>query len=147
MTTTSPAGNRFIMERYRDRLRRDSHQIGHRLGIAWADTCDALIEMLAGRDHRRAAAGLADETLEGLHPRSSGLGVREVREPAVRDRGDPSRRGLRLIRRRGQVQGHLERHRPRRGRGCGVRGSHNDRDEQQLRHERMRSLHRLPPRI
>jgi DNA-binding CsgD family transcriptional regulator len=33
-------------ERYRDRLRRDSTQLGHRLGLAWADTCDALILML-----------------------------------------------------------------------------------------------------
>jgi DNA-binding CsgD family transcriptional regulator/tetratricopeptide (TPR) repeat protein len=33
-------------ERYRDRLRRDSTQLGHRLGFAWADTSDALIRML-----------------------------------------------------------------------------------------------------
>ena len=33
-------------ERYRDRLRRDSTQLGHRLGLAWADTSDALIRML-----------------------------------------------------------------------------------------------------
>jgi DNA-binding CsgD family transcriptional regulator len=41
-------------ERYRDRLRRDSQQLGHRLGLAWADTCDALLAML-GRDYGRAA--------------------------------------------------------------------------------------------
>ena len=51
-------GDIATAERYRDRLRRDSHQIGHRLGIAWADTCDALIEMLAGKDHDRAATML-----------------------------------------------------------------------------------------
>jgi DNA-binding CsgD family transcriptional regulator/tetratricopeptide (TPR) repeat protein len=33
-------------ERYRDRLRRDSTQLGHHLGLAWADTSDALIRML-----------------------------------------------------------------------------------------------------
>ncbi|MCY7378969.1 MAG: AAA family ATPase [Gemmatimonadaceae bacterium] len=33
-------------ERYRDRLRRDSLQLGHQLGLAWADTCDALMRML-----------------------------------------------------------------------------------------------------
>ncbi|HET9012038.1 MAG TPA: LuxR C-terminal-related transcriptional regulator, partial [Gemmatimonadaceae bacterium] len=33
-------------ERYRDRLRRDSEQLGHQLGLAWADTCDAIVSML-----------------------------------------------------------------------------------------------------
>ena len=54
-------------ERYRDRLRRDSQQLGHRLGIAWADTCDALIAML-GKDHGRAADMLrhAADSLEAV---------------------------------------------------------------------------------
>ena len=39
-------GDLETAERYRDRLRRDSVHIGHQLGIAWADTCDALIAML-----------------------------------------------------------------------------------------------------
>src|SRR4029078_293219 len=32
-------------KRYEQRLRRDSVQLGHSLGIAWADTCNALIGM------------------------------------------------------------------------------------------------------
>ena len=41
-------GDLEAAERYRDRLRRDSTQLGHQLGLAWADTCDALIRMLRG---------------------------------------------------------------------------------------------------
>ena len=33
-------------ERYGERLRRESTMLGHRLGLAWADACDALIAML-----------------------------------------------------------------------------------------------------
>ncbi len=33
-------------ERYRDRLRLYSEQLGHQLGFAWVDTCDAVIAML-----------------------------------------------------------------------------------------------------
>jgi DNA-binding CsgD family transcriptional regulator len=33
-------------ERYRDRLRLHSEQLGHQLGFAWVDTCDAVIAML-----------------------------------------------------------------------------------------------------
>lgn len=40
--------------RYGDRLRRDSVRAGHRLGMAWAVTCDAVIAMLE-KDLARAA--------------------------------------------------------------------------------------------
>jgi DNA-binding CsgD family transcriptional regulator len=40
--------------RYGARLRRDSEQIGHKLGIAWADTSDALFAMLR-KDYVKAA--------------------------------------------------------------------------------------------
>ncbi|MES2178359.1 MAG: AAA family ATPase [Gemmatimonadota bacterium] len=40
--------------RYLDRLRDDSIKLGHRLGLAWVDTGDALIAMLR-QDHQNAA--------------------------------------------------------------------------------------------
>ena len=36
-----------------ERIRRDSARLGHRLGLAWADACDALVVMVAG-DRERA---------------------------------------------------------------------------------------------
>ena len=36
-----------------ERIRRDSTRLGHRLGLAWADTCDALVVMVGG-DRERA---------------------------------------------------------------------------------------------
>lgn len=35
------------------RMRRESARLGHRLGLAWADTCDALVVMVGG-EHARA---------------------------------------------------------------------------------------------
>ena len=53
--------------RYEERLRRDSKQLGHSLGIAWADTCDALLAMLR-KDYAAAAALLrrGAEALEAI---------------------------------------------------------------------------------
>ena len=51
-------------ERYRDRLRRDSLQLGHQLGLAWADTCDALIRML--RDDHAGAIPLLRRGADAL---------------------------------------------------------------------------------
>jgi DNA-binding CsgD family transcriptional regulator len=39
-------GDLETAERYGMRLRRDSTKLGHQLGFAWADTCDALIAMM-----------------------------------------------------------------------------------------------------
>ena len=36
-------------EKLNARLRADSRRLGHRLGVAWADTCDALLAMLRGQ--------------------------------------------------------------------------------------------------
>jgi DNA-binding CsgD family transcriptional regulator len=49
------------------RLRRDSTLLGQRLGLAWADACDALVEMLKG-DATRAVALIrsAVEALEAI---------------------------------------------------------------------------------
>jgi DNA-binding CsgD family transcriptional regulator/tetratricopeptide (TPR) repeat protein len=53
--------------RYEARLRRDSLQIGHKLGLAWADTCEGLIAMLS-RDYATAAPLLrkSAEALEAI---------------------------------------------------------------------------------
>jgi DNA-binding CsgD family transcriptional regulator len=52
-----------LARRYGERLRRDSTRTGHRLGIAWAHTAEALIAMLAS-DWRRAAPLLAESADE-----------------------------------------------------------------------------------
>jgi len=53
--------------RYEQRLRRDSVQLGHSLGTAWADTCNALIAMLQ-KDYTTAAPALRSgaEALEAI---------------------------------------------------------------------------------
>src|SRR6185312_9070702 len=38
-----------------ERMRRDSMALGQQLGLAWADACDALVELLSG-DKERAVA-------------------------------------------------------------------------------------------
>ena len=38
--------------RLASRMRRDSQRLGHRLGLAWADASDALVELLKGDKHR-----------------------------------------------------------------------------------------------
>lgn len=49
------------------RMRRDSERLGHRLGIAWSDACDALVLWLSG-DLERGIVGLraAAEALEAV---------------------------------------------------------------------------------
>jgi DNA-binding CsgD family transcriptional regulator len=83
-------------ERYRDRLRRDSAQQGHRLGLAWADTSDALIRMLR-EDYEgsipllRAGAGALDAVpwvFDAARARRNlgwALGMSGDREAAVRE--------------------------------------------------------------
>ncbi len=46
-------GDLETAERYRDRLRLHSEQLGHQLGFAWVDTCDAVIALLR-EDYERA---------------------------------------------------------------------------------------------
>ena len=52
-----------LARRYGERLRRDAMRTGHRLGIAWVHTTEALIAMLAS-DWRRAAPLLAESADE-----------------------------------------------------------------------------------
>jgi len=60
-------GDLDLARRYEARLRKDSLQLGHQLGIAWADTCDGLIAMLQ-KDYERAAPLLRQsaEALEAI---------------------------------------------------------------------------------
>jgi DNA-binding NarL/FixJ family response regulator len=60
-------GDLDMARRYEQRLRSDSLQLGHRLGIAWADTCNALIAMLR-KDYATAAEELrrGAEALEAI---------------------------------------------------------------------------------
>jgi DNA-binding CsgD family transcriptional regulator/tetratricopeptide (TPR) repeat protein len=60
-------GDLDAAHRYGARLRRDSLQLGHHLGLAWADTCEALIAMLR-KDYETAAPLLRKgaEALEAI---------------------------------------------------------------------------------
>jgi DNA-binding CsgD family transcriptional regulator len=46
-------GDLETAERFRERLRLHSEQLGHQLGMAWVDTCVAMVAMLR-QDHERA---------------------------------------------------------------------------------------------
>jgi DNA-binding CsgD family transcriptional regulator/tetratricopeptide (TPR) repeat protein len=60
-------GDLDLARRYEARLRKDSLQLGHRLGIAWADTCEGLVAMLR-KDYETAAPLLRSsaEALEAI---------------------------------------------------------------------------------
>jgi len=98
------------MERARelaDRMRRDSTALGQRLGLAWADACDALVEMLNG-DTSRAVALLrgAAEALEAIPFVPDAARVRRQLAVALAATGD--REGaMRELRRAHEVFAHL----------------------------------------
>lgn len=58
------ASDMALAQRIGARLRRDSARLGHRLGLAWADACDALVELLQGDKH--AAVEQLREVVERL---------------------------------------------------------------------------------
>jgi len=60
-------GDLDMARRYEARLRKDSLQLGHKLGLAWADTCEGLCAMLS-RDYATAAPLLqkSAEALEAI---------------------------------------------------------------------------------
>jgi len=60
-------GDLEMARRYEARLRKDSLQLGHKLGLAWADTCEGLCAMLS-RDYATAAPLLqkSAEALEAI---------------------------------------------------------------------------------
>jgi DNA-binding CsgD family transcriptional regulator/tetratricopeptide (TPR) repeat protein len=89
------------------RLRRDSNVLGQRLGLAWADACDALVEMLHG-DKEKAVALLvgAVEALEAIPYVPHAARVRRQLGRVLAEMGD--REGaMRELRRAHEVFAHL----------------------------------------
>jgi DNA-binding CsgD family transcriptional regulator len=71
------------------RLRADSQQVGHELGLAWADACDALVDLLEGNANRavdllRAAA----ERLEAVPMVPDAARLRRQLARALAETGD-----------------------------------------------------------
>ena len=75
--------------RYGERLRRDAERMGHVLGIAWADACDAVLAWLEG-DAARGAALLrgAAEALEAVPFLPDAARLRRHLAARLRDLGD-----------------------------------------------------------
>src|SRR6185436_19270638 len=89
------------------RMRRDSNALGQRLGLAWADACDALVEMLHG-ERKRAVSLLegAAEALEAIPYVSDAARLRRQLARALAETGD--REGAtRELRRAHEVFAHL----------------------------------------
>jgi DNA-binding CsgD family transcriptional regulator/tetratricopeptide (TPR) repeat protein len=98
------------MERARSlgaRMRRESAALGQRLGLAWADACDALVEMLEG-DKERAVALLrgAAEALEAIPFVPDAARVRRQLARALAETGDRDG-AMRELRRAHEVFAHL----------------------------------------
>jgi DNA-binding CsgD family transcriptional regulator len=71
------------------RMRRDSQRMGHRLGLAWADACEALVELLQGDKHRSVEMlrGVA-ERLEAVPYVPDAARVRRQLARALAETGD-----------------------------------------------------------
>ena len=93
--------------RLASRMRRDSRRLGHQLGLAWADACEALVELLKG-DKRRSVEMLRKvaEQLEGVPYVPDAARVRRQLARALMETGD--REGAtRELRRAHEVFAHL----------------------------------------
>ena len=89
------------------RMRRDSNRLGHRLGLAWADACDALVELLQGDKHRSVEMlRNVAEQLEAVPYVPDAARVRRQLARALTETGD--REGAtRELRRAHEVFAHL----------------------------------------
>ena len=89
------------------RLRRESNALGQRLGLAWADACDAVVELLKG-DPARAVALLrgAAEGLEAIPFVADAARVRRQLARALAQTGDRDG-ATRELRRAHEVFAHL----------------------------------------
>jgi DNA-binding CsgD family transcriptional regulator len=89
------------------RLRRDSALLGHKLGPAWADACDALVELLRG-DKERSVALLrsAAESLEAIPFVADAARVRRQLARALVETGDTDG-AIRELRRVHEIFAHL----------------------------------------
>jgi DNA-binding CsgD family transcriptional regulator len=76
-------------KRYGERLRRDSLRLDHKLGLAWADACDALVALLTGEKERAIAMlrAAADE-LDAIPFIADGARVRRQLARALAETGD-----------------------------------------------------------
>ncbi len=72
------------------RMRRDAAALGHRLGLAWADACDALLVLLRDHDAARAIPLLsaAADALDAIPFPEYAARVRRQLASALRDVGD-----------------------------------------------------------
>lgn len=89
------------------RMRKESHALGQRLGLAWADACDALVELLSG-DRDRAVSLLAGavDALEAIPYVPDAARLRRQLARALAETGD--REGaMRELRRAHDVFQHL----------------------------------------
>jgi predicted ATPase/DNA-binding CsgD family transcriptional regulator len=77
-------------ERIGARLRHDSQRLGQRLGLAWADACDALVVMLKTKDHARAVVMLRDaaERMEAIPYVNDGARLRKMLAKVLAEMGD-----------------------------------------------------------
>ena len=98
------------MERARElsaRLRRDSKSLGHKLGPAWADACDALVELLEGnKEHSVQLLRSAAESLEAIPFVPDAARVRRQLGRALIETGD-TEGAIRELRRVHEVFAHL----------------------------------------
>ena len=77
-------------ERIGRRLRHDSQQLGQRLGLAWADGCDALVAMLRDKDWERAVVQLrnAAEQMEAIPYVNDAARLRKMLAKVLMEMGD-----------------------------------------------------------
>jgi DNA-binding CsgD family transcriptional regulator/tetratricopeptide (TPR) repeat protein len=89
------------------RLRRESTALGHRLGLAWADACDALVQALEGKPERAISLlrGAA-EALEAIPFVPDAARLRRRLAMALADSGDREE-ATRELRRAHEVFAHL----------------------------------------
>jgi DNA-binding CsgD family transcriptional regulator len=111
-----------------ERLRRESQALGQQLGLAWADACDALVELLSG-DRARAVSLLAGaiDALEAIPYVPDAARMRRQLARALAETGDRDG-AMRELRRAHDVFQHL-----------GARG------ELDATREQMRELGARPP--
>ena len=77
-------------ERAGERLRRDSQRLGQRLGLAWADACDALVLMIKKKDYAGAAVLLrkAAERMDAIPYVNDAARIRKMLAEALANMGD-----------------------------------------------------------
>jgi DNA-binding CsgD family transcriptional regulator/tetratricopeptide (TPR) repeat protein len=89
------------------RMRKESEALGQQLGLAWADACDALVELLSGdRDRAVALLSGAVDALEAIPYVPDAARLRRQLARALAETGDRER-AMRELRRAHDVFQHL----------------------------------------